>query len=208
MREFAESKQRLSKVLTGALRAELTLAMLSKVLRELEYSLVDQIIVVAADQKEIRQVLPRQCKVEVVEESIHHGGVNLAMRDGLKLIPQSREMGTFLIPSDLPLITSQAVDRATSLLKDYDLIINPSSKMNGTNLLGFRATIPIDLYYDNDSVTNHVAAAQRSNLHYLAIDWKEFSTDLDDSDDLNTVMKLLGVNSFENLIAKLKDSRS
>ncbi len=204
VREFAETKHRLSDVLTRAERAELTWALLSKVLRELEKSQIDRIILVAADADETRRLVPALSKVQIIEESKHHGGVNRAMKDGLKLVPQTSASNALLLPSDLPLITSAALDRATDLLDRYDMIINPSNRQDGTNLLGFRASIPLEFYYDNNSVTNHIAEAQKLKLHYFAVEWKEFSTDLDDSHDLNALMKLLEVVSFSDLILKLK----
>ncbi|MFI5419877.1 MAG: 2-phospho-L-lactate guanylyltransferase [Nitrososphaerales archaeon] len=204
VREFGESKQRLSRVLTSAQRADLTLILLSKVLRELQYSLIDQVILVAADANEARKLVPSYSKLEIIEECIHHGGVNSAMRDGLRRIPQTRKTRVLLLPTDLPLITRSALDRAISLLDDYDVIINPSERKDGTNLLGFRASTPIELYYDNNSVTNHIAQAQKLNLRYLSIDWNEFATDFDDEEDLNTLMKIFEASNFQNLIQRLR----
>jgi 2-phospho-L-lactate guanylyltransferase len=204
VREFGESKQRLSSTLTRAQRSDLTLVLLSKVLRELQHSRIDRIILVAADVDEVRKLTPYFSKVVITNESIHHGGVNSAIRDGLHRIPQIWETKVLLLPTDLPLITSSAVDRAINLLDNYEMIINPSERKDGTNLMGFRASLPIELYYDNNSVANHIAEAQRLGFKYLSIEWKEFVTDFDDEKDLINLMNLLGVTNFQDLIQKLR----
>jgi 2-phospho-L-lactate guanylyltransferase len=204
VREFDESKQRLGGVLTPKERADLTFALLLKIVSQLQLSKVDKIIMVAADDTEVRSALPSLSKLEIVKESVHHGGVNSAMRDGLQRTSTSSSK-VLLLPSDLPLITSSVIDKALDSLDVNELIINPSIRKDGTNLLGFWRNNPIELHYDDDSVAKHLREIEKMKLRFLLLEWKEFQIDVDDAEDLNYLMNLYAACSFENLIEKIRN---
>jgi 2-phospho-L-lactate guanylyltransferase len=202
VKQFEESKQRLSGVLSIKERADLTFHLLSNMLGQLQASNVDTIILVATNDAEVEKLVPEFSKLAVVEETVHNGGVNSAMRDGLGLVSATSKV--LLLPSDLPLITGAAIDRALELLDANDVIINPSDRKDGTNLLGFWASKIIDLHYDDNSVSKHLAEIEKRKLKFAFIEWKEFLTDVDDPEDLRYLMKVNGVNRFSELMEKLE----
>ena len=142
-------------------------------------------------------------KVKVVQESVNHGGVNSAVSDGINLIGQSGEAPEILIvPSDLPLLSSEALNRAIKLLGEYDLVINPTLRKDGTNLLVFHLSKLIPFWYDHNSFPNHVKDWNKK-LHYLITDWKEFSFDVDDQKDLEEMMNQFKVKTLASFLSLL-----
>lgn len=207
IREFSNTKLRLRYVLSRDQRSELSIALISRVVSTLELSKIKSVIVVASNRDEaysnIGELSP---KVRVIKESARHGGVNSAMNDGIQLA-QNEGASTFvLLPSDLPIINHSKIDEAVELLKDFDLIINPAEKKDGTNLLAYASEIKFSLHYDDDSYSKHLNQALKEGLSFRSLDWSEFSVDLDTEEDLKRAMKLHHVVEFKDLIWKIKYS--
>jgi 2-phospho-L-lactate guanylyltransferase len=201
VREFADTKIRLSPVLSNEERSSLTKALLKRVISALEQSDVKEIIVVSPRPDEVTLFLSEFTKIRAIPETHPHGGVNSAMNDGIEEIRKvPGETKILLMPSDLPFLSSEAINRGIRLLDDYDLIFNPSERKDGTNLLAFSLSKMIPLHYDDDSFSKHEKEAEKRKLKFLTIDRKEFSFDVDDPDDLNSLMHALNVDSFESLI--------
>jgi len=205
VRDFENAKQRLSGILDRAQRASLARSLLSHVLRALEGSdEVVETIVVTSDEKESREFLNRFQKIRIVQETSIHGGVNSAVNDGLALTVQ--EIGdpkVLILPSDLPLLSTEAVVRALRLLDANDLVINPSLRKDGTNMLAFHYSKRIPFWYDHDSYQNHVREAVSKKLLFVETNWKEFSFDIDDNADLDEVTKKFGAKSFASFLSLL-----
>ncbi|MGI0078357.1 MAG: 2-phospho-L-lactate guanylyltransferase [Nitrososphaerales archaeon] len=207
VREFENSKIRLRSVMSDEQRASLTASLLHRVLSQVEKSRALQVVIVASRPDQAGKYHSDFSKARIVGETRHHGGVNSAMLDGLKNIgTEFSRASILLIPSDLPLLTFRALDHVGRLLEKYDLLINPSSKLDGTNLVAFdpeRGLIP--LHYDDDSFRNHCAEAKTLKIKHRILRMKEFSFDVDSYQDLQRLEKVLGASSFEELIAKLKN---
>lgn len=205
VREFKDAKQRLGNFLGETERAAMAKALLLHVLRSLEQAdRVSGVLVVSSAEKQSVEDLSTFQKVKVVQESVNHGGVNSAVSDGINLIGQSSEAPEILIvPSDLPLLSSEALNRAIKLLGEYDLVINPSLRKDGTNLLAFHLSKLIPFWYDCNSFPNHVKEAESRKLHYLITDWKEFSFDVDDQKDLEEMMNQFKVKTLASFLSLL-----
>ena len=205
VRNFENAKQRLSGALDKAQRAALARALLTRVLRALGgTNEVIETIVVASNEKECREFLNDFQNTRVVQETRIHGGVNSAVNDGLAITAQRIEDPKVLIlPSDLPLLSTEAVERALRLLNDNDLVINPSLRKDGTNMLAFHYSKRIPFWYDHNSYQNHVREAVSKNLRFVEINWEEFSFDIDDKTDLDKVVKKFGAKSFAEFLSLL-----
>ena len=204
VKKFDQSKQRLTSLLTGKEREGLTFHLLFNMLTKLQASNVDTIVLVAANSEDTVRIAPAFPKLRVVGESVKNGGVNSAMQDGLRLIPSSKSK-VLLFPSDLPLITTSAINRALEMLDDNNIIINPSKRKDGTNLLGFWSNKVIELHYDDNSVTKHLEEIRKERLKFQMIEWREFLTDVDDPEDLKDLSKLFRVGNLSELIEKIGD---
>jgi 2-phospho-L-lactate guanylyltransferase len=206
VREFKETKRRLRGFLSERQRAILTDLLLTRVLNEAEKSRAVEVVVVASEGGPIRKKMKRFQKVRVIEESIHHGGVNKAMRDGIAVVAKRHPTASILlIPADLPLLSQQNLDRVSRLLEKFDLVINPSSRSDGTSLLAFNPDKSrITLHYDDDSFRKHVQEATKLKLKSKIIKIVGFSQDLDSKADLTHLMNRLGASNFYELLYALK----
>lgn len=204
VREFRSTKLRLSSILTEPQRAAITESFLLHSLRALEESDINSTMIVSSDGLQSNYKVTNFQKVKTIQEVKYHGGVNSAINDGLTHIKKISENPNILvIPSDLPLLSSEAVNGVLDLLNQYNLVINPSFKKDGTNLLGFWLSKIIPFYYDRDSYANHVKEAESRKLKFLSIEWKEFSFDVDSPEDLKSLMHELGASSIDSLIRSL-----
>jgi 2-phospho-L-lactate guanylyltransferase len=182
-------------------RASLSEALLKRVTHALEKSRIEKTILVSSDKHELEGYLQKTAKVVAISESKHHGGVNCAMMDGLALVP--KDSPTILLPSDLPLITEDAINDVLNLLQNHDLVIVPSRRKDGTNLLGFNSSKTIPLHYDNDSYPNHLLEARSHGLEFVTVEREELSFDIDDQNDLIELMDRFGTKDFDELSRKM-----
>ena len=207
VRDFSNTKKRLSAVLTTERRSALTRALLTRVAKALQLSKVHGFVIVASEPGEVSSSLADFSKLKVIRESIYHGGVNMAMTKGIELSRKAGASTITLLPSDLPIVTQSRIDEALDLILDFDLVLNPSLRRDGTNLLAMKSHIHFDLHYDNDSFARHYKEAETRGLKVQCVDRKEFSTDLDDLEDLERTMKLYDANTFDQLIAKISSDK-
>lgn len=206
VREFGRSKLRLRGYLSGTERSALSKALFQHVLIALGESRVRKILVVASDQGEISNLVGKSKNTFVISERKHHGGVNEAATDGISycLTEMANITSIMIVPSDLPLLSSEAINDAISKVSKYDLIIGPSSRFDGTSLLLFnmmKGKIPF--HYDNNSYRNHVKEAKKLKIRYTIIRPKEFSWDVDTKDDLKKLMSKLKTRSFRELLLEI-----
>lgn len=206
IREFDTTKVRLTDSVSNNQRIRLNQALLKRSLASIDQSSVDHAIVVSSKPESIHASIKPSEKVTVIKESAHHGGVNLAMADGLRIARSNFGLSNILmLPSDLPLISAIALNDVTGLLEQFDLIICPSEKKDGTNLLAFKSEkVPIELHYDDDSYTKHLSEAREMKLDYFILDKPEFVHDLDTDEDIAFTMDHYRVRDFESLIEKIE----
>ncbi len=86
VREFQNTKLRLSHTLSKKERADLTRVLLRNVLAQVEKSRALETIIVASSTDLVRDGIQEFAKSRVIRESKRHGGVNSAMADGLRSI--------------------------------------------------------------------------------------------------------------------------
>jgi 2-phospho-L-lactate/phosphoenolpyruvate guanylyltransferase len=203
VRDFRSSKLRLKEVLNEDQRSRLTQALLRRVIVSLQGSNLKRIVIVCSKPEEVVLMFESSEKLSVIRESTHRGGVNGAMLDGIRYMNSKTQGLLLLLPADLPLITSRSIDEVLNMLSDFDMVICPSLREDGTNLLGFRTAKIIPLHYDSNSYVNHVREAEVQGLKFKSIEKQEISFDLDDPRDLGELMPRLGVSEFEELLKKL-----
>ncbi len=206
VREFATGKMRLRGRLSDEERSTLAKALLKRVVRALESSRIAKIIVVASNPSEAQSILSNISKLTVIAERSHHGGVNDSMRTGIKRASNFGGNELLLLPADLPFITSSKVDEAIELLQKFELLLNPSVKKDGTNLLAMSSSLHFDLHFDDDSFAKHSREALEAHLNFQILDWPEFSNDLDDREDLQRVMTLCKSESFSDFLTRVSEN--
>ena len=127
IREFESAKLRLSSSLSPVERSKLSVALINRTLSSIEKSEIDHVSLVCSDPESVHDLRSVYRKLTITKESIRHGGVNSAMVDGLNVMKTRFDISeTFLLPSDLPLLSSAALNEIISMLQEFDLVINPS----------------------------------------------------------------------------------
>ncbi len=206
VREFASAKVRLKKALTSEKRVALASSLLRRLVGAIERSQLEGVIIVASDISEAISCLEGYKRISVICENSYHGGVNRAMTTGIDFARGKGARTFSLFPSDLPLVTHSRIDDALELFRRYELIINPSLKKDGTNLLAFKSSVKFELHYDDDSFVKHSDEARRGCFDFITLDWKEFLVDLDDVDDLEMAMKYYETRSFHEFLDRISRS--
>jgi 2-phospho-L-lactate guanylyltransferase CofC len=162
------AKSRLSNVMSMDEREEFSFKMLQDVLKSLN---------------------PLDMKVSILSTSeIELGGYDILiskrrLNDALnEILSEEKEKNPVLIlMSDLPLITSEIVERI--LRRTEDVVIVPGRK-GGTNVLFIRDPSRFKVNYYGISFKNHEEIAREGGLSYLIYDSMLAGTDIDEEEDL------------------------
>ena len=96
-----------------------------------------------------------------------------------------------MVPQDLPLALSEDIDMVCNAAKDYDrcLIICPSARYDGSNVLLRRPPKLIDSHYDNNSFNMHINAAKKIGAKIKIILSRRMMRDLDTLEDAQYLAK-------------------
>gem|GEM_PF-1922908 len=216
VREPKSAKSRLAGILSDDERSRLSLALLRRVLGAVESSAARYCVVVSSSPASISQTTGKFSKVVLVQERKFHGGVNSAIQDGiaaLSLNPkvtsssQARSSVMF-IPSDLPFLDKGSIEEAARLLENFDAVISPSRRRDGTTLLGFhtveeKLARKFQFHYDDDSFNKHIRELRNLRLNYSILESDKFSFDIDNLEDLELARKIVGAKSYSDFISVL-----
>ena len=148
VKKFSDSKNRLSSVLTLEEKKELVRCMLFDVCDVLIKSSYLNGIAIVTSENEILQY-ENYDKIIHLRES-HNTGVNNAVEIGNQYFMKEGFDATIVIPGDIPLIDNQVLDKLFGQVKKNQVIITPSRREDGTNLL-FRNPPDICLLYTSPS---------------------------------------------------------
>jgi 2-phospho-L-lactate guanylyltransferase len=98
---------------------------------------------------------------------------------------------TMVIPHDLPLLDSTAISKACELAENESrcIVICPSLRYDGTNMLLRKPPSIIATFYDADSYNMHVKAAIRLGIPVKRLFSKALMHDIDTPEDALEIMK-------------------
>src|SRR5208283_811981 len=132
VKSLRASKKRLSSVLSPQERGQLTLAMLEDVLSALQTSTVNDIVVVSNDLRV--HELAGKFDAKYLSQKI--GGLNSAIEKAIEWCIQRGAEAVLIVPADLPLLSSEEVDRIVKLGNcEQQIVVLSSSYNGGTNAL-------------------------------------------------------------------------
>lgn len=93
--------------------------------------------------------------------------------------------GWLLLPADIPLFSTIDLEIVSFLMNSgYELIVSPSRKLDGTNLLLILKDKKINFHYDDDSFRKHLLEAQTKNLKVATYYSKSVALDIDNEEDV------------------------
>ncbi|MEM2739233.1 MAG: 2-phospho-L-lactate guanylyltransferase [Candidatus Bathyarchaeia archaeon] len=190
------SKSRLSIVMDDEARANLTLAMLVDELEALEEASIERIVIVSPDSRV--ESLAYEYGLDFINDN------GLPLNESLKLASSwalKKGMQTMIIlPVDIPLIKAEdieAVSEMTGLSCGRGIVvIAPSRRFDGTNLLALKPFKDFDFKFGKDSYRQHLYEAASLGFEVYVYLSETASLDVDIVDDLLYLYRRMDRNSF------------
>ncbi|HKF26946.1 MAG TPA: 2-phospho-L-lactate guanylyltransferase [Nitrososphaera sp.] len=189
MKRFENAKTRLSSILDIDDRILLSSLMLEDTVKILSsVSSLTQVVIVSADRR-AEEMATKHGATFLGEEN--EKGVNsaVALAD-LYSIREAAE-ATVVIPQDLPLLDPIEVSKACQLAENESrcVVICPSLRYDGTNMLLRKPPTVIATFYDNDSYNMHVRAALKLGIPVKGLFSKSIMYDIDTPEDAQQLTK-------------------
>lgn len=189
VKTLANAKRRLESTL-GALRADLTLAMLTDVLDAVgDSSRVGHILVVTADAEVAELALAHGVRVQ--HEADSHG-LNRAVASGFAALRQDGAKRIAVIPADIPLLTGAELDRVLQSLDAQRgevqrgvIGLCASRDGRGTNLMCLDHVFDYEFRYGRNSFHLHREAALAAGLRSVTLSSQLIALDIDTRADID-----------------------
>ena len=201
VKKFSHSKNRLSSVFTSEEKKELVRCMLFDVCDVLIKSSYLNGIAIVTSENEILQY-ENYDEIIHLKES-HNSGVNDAVEIGNEYFMKEGFDATIVVPGDIPLIDNQVLDKLFEQVDNNQVIITPSRREDGTNLLFRNPPDIIQTSYDSNSYFTHLRMIEDNNLQYSIYLEDAIRLDLDEPEDIDIInMKLLDSRT-KNLLKRI-----
>lgn len=197
VKRFENAKTRLSSMLDTEDRIRLSSLMLEDTLQILSVAPpLTQVIIVSAD-KRADEIATKHGAKFLPEEK--EKGVNsaVALADGYCIEKEAAD-ATIVIPHDLPLLDSIVISKACELAEKEStcIVICPSVRYDGTNMLLRKPPSVIGTFYETDSYNMHVRTAIKLGIPVKPLLSKSLMYDIDTPEDALQLIK------GENVAAK------
>jgi 2-phospho-L-lactate/phosphoenolpyruvate guanylyltransferase len=197
VKRFENAKTRLSSMLDTEDRIRLSSLMLEDTLQILSVAPpLTQVIIVSAD-KRADEIATKHGAKFLPEEK--EKGVNsaVALADGYCIEKEAAD-ATIVIPHDLPLLDSIVIPEACELAEKEGtcIVICPSVRYDGTNMLLRKPPSVIGTFYETDSYNMHVRTAIKLGIPVKPLLSKSLMYDIDTPEDALQLIK------EENVAAK------
>jgi len=207
VKRFENAKTRLSSVLDRDERIRLSLLMLEDTLGVLTTSpSLTEVIIVSSD-KRVEKLARKHGALFVNEEK--ENGVNSAVALADSYCIREAAEATMIIPHDLPLLDERDISKVQEIAQNelQCIVICPSHRYDGTNMLLRKPPSVIATFYDSDSYNMHIKTATSCGVsikHYFS---KSLMYDIDTPEDaLQLIREETGstAQSIEFLRSRLK----
>ncbi|MGI0048347.1 MAG: 2-phospho-L-lactate guanylyltransferase [Nitrososphaera sp.] len=194
VKKFENSKMRLSPVLSADERVSLSSLMLDDTLSVLAGAQSLQQLVVVSGDRRAEEIAARHGAKFLHEEK--ESGVNSAVSLADSYCTDQGADATVVIPQDLPLLDTVDVAMACGLAENETrcIVICPSLRYDGTNLLLRKPPSMIKTHYDNGSYEAHIKTAGRQGVPVKLFFSKKLMADVDTAEDARQLAKEAGSN--------------
>jgi 2-phospho-L-lactate guanylyltransferase len=188
VKKFENAKSRLSSVLSLEDRARLSALMLQDTLATLgRCRSLAEIAVVSSDGR--AGEIARKHGATVLSQA-QDAGVNSAVAVADKYAADKGARATLVIPQDLPLLGAGDIDGVCSAAAGRCIVICPSLRYDGTNLLLRMPPNVISTSYDNDSYDSHVRSAEAQGATVCVIEQEHLMFDIDTQEDARQLAQM------------------
>lgn len=203
VKKFENAKTRLSPTLSADDRILLSSLMLTDTLSVLAGARsLQQVVVVSGDRRAEEITITHGAKFLYEEKE---SGVNSAVALGDRYSADQGADATVVIPQDLPLLEALDVAMACELAVSEArcIVICPSLRYDGTNLLLRKPPSAIKTYYDSDSYETHIKVAGSLGIPVKLYFSRKLMYDIDTPEDARQLVKESGAGkTLEFLKAK------
>lgn len=184
VKRFENAKTRLSSMLDTEDRIRFSSLMLEDTLQILSVApSLTQVIIVSAD-KRADEIATKHGAKFLPEEK--EKGVNsaVALADGYCIEKEAAD-ATMVIPHDLPLLDTIVISKACELAEKESacIVICPSVRYDGTNMLLRKPPSVIGTFYETDSYNMHVRTAIKLGIQVKPLLSKSLMHDIDTPED-------------------------
>ena len=189
VKRFENAKTRLSSILDMDDRILLSSLMLEDTVKILSsVRSLTQVVIVSADRR-AEEMATKHGVTFLREEKEKDVNSAVALAD-LYSIREAAE-ATVVIPQDLPLLDPIEVSKACQLAENESrcIVICPSLRYDGTNMLLRKPPTVIATFYDNDSYNMHVKAALKLGIPVKGLFSKSIMYDIDTPEDAQQLTK-------------------
>jgi 2-phospho-L-lactate/phosphoenolpyruvate guanylyltransferase len=183
VKRFENAKTRLSSILDLDDRIRLSSLMLEDTVKILSsVPSLTQVLIISANKR--AEEIATKHGVNFLREE-KEKGVNSAVALADSYCIKEAADATVVIPQDLPLLDAVEVSRACELAENESkcIVICPSLRYDGTNMLLRKPPSVIDTFYDTDSYNMHVKAAIKLGIPIKRLFSKTVMYDIDTPED-------------------------
>ena len=194
MKSLHSAKSRLSNILTAQQRKNLAMYLLDATIKEIKKSCIISEIIIVSNDKAVKNY---SClnNLKFIKDS--EEGVNKAVILADNYCNDNGINANIVIPHDLPFISAKEIDEICTMSNKYHkcIIICPSKRFDGTNILFRKPPDVIKTHYDDNSYMNHLKEAYKFKIPIESLDIVKLRFDLDTKEDLLELFPLENWNS-------------
>jgi 2-phospho-L-lactate/phosphoenolpyruvate guanylyltransferase len=190
VKSFGNAKSRLGTVLDTHERTRLSAFLVERTICVLKKnSNIDKIILVSSDRR-VEKVASRYGAIFLREDS--DSGVNSAVNKADEFCIASGAEATLVLPIDLPLMIPEDIDIIckSALSDSHCMVICPSYKFDGSNVLLRKPCDIIGTSYDANSYPMHVLAGIRKNIKIRVLFLNRLMIDIDTFQDIKKMLAM------------------
>jgi 2-phospho-L-lactate guanylyltransferase len=199
VKSFENAKSRFGSLLSTHGRIRLSGMFLERTISTLKKTpSIQKILLVSADAR--IKGIASDYGVTFLEE-MKEAGVNSAVKLADEFCFSARADASLVLPTDLPLIVPEDIEiMCKSVLEEEDcVILCPSYKFDGSNVLLRKPCNIISTSYDKESYPNHVLAGIRSNVKTRVLFLDRLMIDID---TVNDIKKMLSISQSNDQITR------
>jgi 2-phospho-L-lactate/phosphoenolpyruvate guanylyltransferase len=189
VKRFENAKTRLSSMLDIDDRIRLSSLMLEDTLQILSVAAsLTQVIIVSADKR--AEAIATKYGANFLREEKEKGVNSAVALADIYCMKQTAD-ATMVIPQDLPLLDAIDISKACELAENESrcIVICPSLRYDGTNMLLRKPPSVIATFYDTDSYNMHVKAAIKIGVPVKRFFSKTIMNDVDSPEDALQLIK-------------------
>jgi 2-phospho-L-lactate/phosphoenolpyruvate guanylyltransferase len=190
VKRFDSAKSRLGILLNKYERGQLSELLVQRTMRVLKgASGVEKIVLVSSDVnvKKIAHIHGATFLKEKIQR-----GVNAAVDKGTGFCTDSGAEATLVLPADLPLVTPEDINIMckAALAGKNCMVICPSYKFDGSNIMLRKPCNVIKTSYDSRSYLAHVHEGVRNNIKTRVLFIRRAMIDIDTIQDITNLLAL------------------